>query len=187
VREDEALNREERKMESKKSMIGILVAMVAWTGSLPTQVEAFAPMSVQGTSGRLSYSRSVSQKSIRPAPLQSSMDDMFGAMETPEETRERIQELIDEHPVLLFMKGSKLFPQCGFSNTATKVLDALQTDFHAVDVLSDAAIRQGIKDFSQWPTIPQLYIRGEFIGGCDIMVEMYQTGELAALLEENES
>lgn len=112
---------------------------------------------------------------------------MFGAMETPEETRERIQELIDEHPVLLFMKGSKLFPQCGFSNTATKVLDALQTDFHAVDVLSDAAIRQGIKDFSQWPTIPQLYIRGEFIGGCDIMVEMYQNGELAALLEENES
>ena len=85
------------------------------------------------------------------------------------------------------MKGSKSFPQCGFSDTATKILGTLNVDFHAVDVLSDEAVRQGIKDFSQWPTIPQLYIKGEFIGGSDIMLEMYQNGELAELLKKKES
>jgi len=78
-------------------------------------------------------------------------------------TRERIQELVDDHPVLLFMKGSKLFPQCGFSNTATQILTSFGIDFHTVDVLSDEAIRQGVKEFSNWPTIPQLYIAGDFV------------------------
>ncbi|VEU41338.1 unnamed protein product [Pseudo-nitzschia multistriata] len=107
----------------------------------------------------------------------------FG-QETPEDTKERIQELVDNHPVLLFMKGSKLFPQCGFSNTACQILQSFDIDFHSVDVLSDEAVRQGVKDFSQWPTIPQLYVCGEFLGGSDIMIEMYQSGELGELIEK---
>eukprot|EP00536_Pseudo-nitzschia_multiseries_P000876 jgi/Psemu1/294200/fgenesh1_pm.11_\ len=107
----------------------------------------------------------------------------FG-QETAEDTQERIQELVDNHPVLLFMKGSKLFPQCGFSNTACQILQSFDIDFHSVDVLSDEAIRSGVKDFSQWPTIPQLYVCGEFIGGSDIMIEMYQNGELGEMIEK---
>lgn len=104
--------------------------------------------------------------------------------ETPETTKARIQTLVDENPVLLFMKGSKIFPQCGFSNTAVQILDSYQIDFHTVDVLADEAIRQGVKDFSAWPTIPQLYVAGEFIGGSDIMIEMYQSGELGEMIEK---
>ena len=81
----------------------------------------------------------------------------FG-QETPEDTKERIQELVDNHPVLVFMKGSQLFPQCGFSNTACQILQSFDIEFHSVDVLSDEAVRTGVKDFSQWPTIPQLYV-----------------------------
>jgi monothiol glutaredoxin len=88
------------------------------------------------------------------------MSDDF-IQETPEATKERIEALVENHPVLLFMKGSKLFPQCGFSNTAVQILNSFDIDFHAVDVLSDEAIRQGVKDFSQWPTIPQLYVCGK--------------------------
>lgn len=115
-------------------------------------------------------------------PLFMSDDDFI--QETPEMTQERIQDLVDNHPVLLFMKGSKLFPQCGFSNTACQILQAYDIDFHTVDVLSDEAIRSGVKDFSQWPTIPQLYVAGEFIGGSDIMIEMYQNGELGEMIEK---
>jgi len=104
--------------------------------------------------------------------------------ESEEVTQERIQALVDNHPVLLFMKGSKLFPQCGFSNTAVQILNSFGIDFHTVDVLADANIRQGVKVFSQWPTIPQLYVAGEFIGGSDIMIEMYQNGELAEMIEK---
>jgi monothiol glutaredoxin len=111
------------------------------------------------------------------------MSDDF-IQETAEATKERIEALVENHPVLLFMKGSKLFPQCGFSNTAVQILNSFDIDFHAVDVLSDEAIRQGVKDFSQWPTIPQLYVCGEFIGGSDIMIEMYQTGELGEMIEK---
>ena len=92
------------------------------------------------------------------------MSDEF-LQESPTDTQERIQALVDNHPVLLFMKGSKIFPQCGFSNTATQILESFKIDFHTVDVLSDEAIRSGVKDFSQWPTIPQLYVCGEFVGG----------------------
>jgi monothiol glutaredoxin len=88
--------------------------------------------------------------------------------QSPESTRERISALVESHPVLLFMKGTQLFPQCGFSNTAVQILNTFNIDFHSVDVLADEAIRQGIKDYSQWPTIPQLYVAGEFIGGCDM-------------------
>lgn len=100
-------------------------------------------------------------------------DDMPGLSSS---TQERIQSLVDDNPVLLFMKGSKLFPQCGFSNTACQILQSYQIDFESVDVLADEEIRQGVKVFSQWPTIPQLYVCGEFIGGSDIMIEMYQSG-----------
>lgn len=105
--------------------------------------------------------------------------------ETPDMTQARIQELVDQNTVLLFMKGAKSFPQCGFSDTATKILGSFDSiEYHTVDVLADQAIREGVKTFSQWPTIPQLYIDGEFIGGTDIMIEMYQNGEMKELIEK---
>ena len=93
-----------------------------------------------------------------------------------------IAKTIADNDVVLFMKGTKQFPQCGFSATATKILDLLGVTFKDVNVLEDQGIREGIKAFSNWPTIPQLYIKGEFVGGCDIMREMYQAGELHDLI-----
>ena len=81
------------------------------------------------------------------------------------------------------LAGNKLFPQCGFSNTVVQILNAVDTPFETFDVLSDQAVRQGIKEYSNWPTIPQVYVDGEFIGGCDVMIEMYQSGELQEMLE----
>lgn len=100
-----------------------------------------------------------------------------------EQTTARIDTLVKEHPVVLFMKGSALFPQCGFSSRAVAILQHLGVEFETVDVLQDQEIRQGIKAYSDWPTIPQLYVGGEFVGGSDIMMEMYESGELAALFE----
>jgi monothiol glutaredoxin len=100
------------------------------------------------------------------------------------EVFERIRQDIAENDIVLYMKGSAVFPQCGFSAAVVQVLDNLGLRFKDVDVLSDPALRQGIKDFTNWPTIPQLYIRGEFIGGCDIVREMYANGELQDLLRE---
>lgn len=97
---------------------------------------------------------------------------------------EKIEKTVTSNDVVLFMKGTKDFPQCGFSAAVTHLLKTLNLDFLDVDVLRDAEIRQGIKDFSDWPTIPQLYIKGEFIGGCDIVKEMFQSGELQELLKE---
>ncbi len=98
---------------------------------------------------------------------------------------ERIAGLVTANKVVLFMKGTPLFPQCGFSSTAVAILERLGvSDFASVDVLADSEIRQGIKGYSDWPTIPQLYVDGEFIGGSDIMMEMYQSGELAAALAD---
>lgn len=98
--------------------------------------------------------------------------------------QQRIHETVTGNPVVLYMKGTPQFPQCGFSATAVQILKASGvTNFVSVNVLEDAEIRQGIKDYASWPTIPQLYIKGEFIGGCDIMREMYQDGELQKLLE----
>jgi monothiol glutaredoxin len=98
-------------------------------------------------------------------------------------TRERIEALISSSPIFVFMKGSKLMPQCGFSNNVVQILHALGVPFETFDVLSDMEIRQGIKDFSEWPTIPQVYLKGEFIGGSDILIEMYNSGELREKLE----
>ena len=104
-----------------------------------------------------------------------------------ESTRERIQGLIDGNEVVLFMKGTKHFPQCGFSATVVEVLRRSGSEFQDVNVLADAEIRQGIKEFTNWPTIPQLYVNGKFVGGCDIVREMYEKGELDAVLSAKES
>jgi monothiol glutaredoxin len=101
-----------------------------------------------------------------------------------DDTQARIKALVDSNKVLLFMKGSPLFPQCGFSSRAVAILNHLGVEFESVDVLQDQGIRQGIKEFSDWPTIPQLYVKGEFVGGSDIMMEMYESGELAQLFAE---
>eukprot|EP00308_Calcidiscus_leptoporus_P025896 CAMPEP_0119375450 /NCGR_PEP_ID=MMETSP1334-20130426/36008_1 /TAXON_ID=127549 /ORGANISM="Calcidiscus leptoporus, Strain RCC1130" /LENGTH=141 /DNA_ID=CAMNT_0007393771 /DNA_START=9 /DNA_END=434 /DNA_ORIENTATION=- len=98
--------------------------------------------------------------------------------------QERIKEMVAQHKVMLFMKGNKMFPQCGFSNTAVQILNACETPFETFDVLSDNEIREGVKTFSKWPTIPQCYVDGEFIGGCDVMIEMYQNGELQEMVEK---
>jgi len=95
---------------------------------------------------------------------------------------DRIKKDIGENDILLFMKGTPVFPQCGFSAAVVQILTELGVKFKGVDVLTDPAIRQGVKDFSQWPTIPQLYVKGEFIGGCDIVREMASSGELRDLL-----
>lgn len=102
------------------------------------------------------------------------------------DTNQRIAKLVGENDVVLFMKGTPLFPQCGFSNLAVAVLDHCKVAFESVDVLQDSEIRAGIKGFSDWPTIPQLYVKGEFLGGSDIMKEMYEAGELQALLTEKQ-
>ena len=94
----------------------------------------------------------------------------------------RIAEIVKGNDIVLFMKGTALFPQCGFSSRAIAILDRLGATYETVDVLQDPEIRQGIKDYSDWPTVPQLYVRGEFVGGSDIMMEMFESGELQQLL-----
>jgi monothiol glutaredoxin len=98
----------------------------------------------------------------------------------------RIAEIVNANDVTLFMKGTALFPQCGFSSRAVAILDHLGIAYQTVDVLQDPEIRNGIKEFSDWPTIPQLYVKGEFVGGSDIMMEMFEAGELQQLLEEKQ-
>ncbi len=101
-----------------------------------------------------------------------------------DDVQARIAEAVAKAEVLLFMKGSPLFPQCGFSSRAVSILDHLGVEYDSIDVLRDPEIRAGIKSFSDWPTIPQLYVKGEFVGGSDIMMEMYEAGELQQLLAE---
>jgi monothiol glutaredoxin len=98
---------------------------------------------------------------------------------------ERITQDITENPVMLYMKGTAMFPQCGFSARVVQILSHMNVPFKTANVLEDMELRDGIKRFSNWPTVPQLYVKGEFIGGCDILTEMYQTGELATLLSEH--
>ena len=99
------------------------------------------------------------------------------------DTRSRIDQLINSHSIMVFMKGTKLMPQCGFSNNVVQILNALGMNFDTFDVLSDMELRQAIKEYSNWPTIPQVYLKGEFLGGSDILVEMYNSGELREKLE----
>ena len=98
--------------------------------------------------------------------------------------RERIEKLISENPVVLFMKGTPEFPQCGFSGQVIQILEYVGAPVVGVNVLEDADIRQGVKEYANWPTIPQLYVKGEFVGGCDIVREMFQSGELASVLTD---
>ena len=101
------------------------------------------------------------------------------------EAKERIDALVKANDVVLFMKGTALFPQCGFSSRAVAILDHLGASYETVDVLQDQEIRQGIKEYSAWPTIPQLYVKGEFVGGSDIMMEMFESGELQTLVGQS--
>ena len=101
-----------------------------------------------------------------------------------DDSHARIADLVSKNDALLFMKGRPLFPQCGFSSRAIAILDHLGVEYGSVDVLQDQGVRQGIKEFSDWPTIPQLYVKGEFVGGSDIMMEMYEAGELAELMRD---
>ena len=97
--------------------------------------------------------------------------------------KDKIEKLIDSSPVMVFMKGTKLMPQCGFSNNVVQILNSLGIEFSTYDVLSDFEIREGIKQYSNWPTIPQVYLKGEFLGGSDILIEMYNSGELKEKIE----
>ena len=99
------------------------------------------------------------------------------------DTRSRIDQLINSHSIMVFMKGNKLMPQCGFSNNVVQILNSLGMNFETFDVLSDMEVRQAIKEYSNWPTIPQVYLKGEFLGGSDILIEMYNSGELREKLE----
>jgi monothiol glutaredoxin len=99
------------------------------------------------------------------------------------ETQAKISDLIQKNKIFVFMKGNKLMPQCGFSNNVVQILSTLGVPFETYDVLSDEEIRQGIKEYSQWPTIPQVYIDGEFVGGSDILIELYQNGKLHEMVE----
>lgn len=100
------------------------------------------------------------------------------------DTNERISTVVKKNDVVLFMKGTPLFPQCGFSSRAVAILDHCGVEYESVDVLQDMEIRQGIKAYSDWPTIPQLYVKGEFVGGSDIMMEMFEAGELQQMMDE---
>ena len=101
------------------------------------------------------------------------------------DAKEQIAELVGKNDVVLFMKGTALFPQCGFSSRAVAILDHLGVPYETVDVLQDPEIRQGIKDYSDWPTVPQLYVKGQFVGGSDIMMEMFESGELKELVGQD--
>ncbi len=101
---------------------------------------------------------------------------------TPE-LQEKIEKLLQDNKVMVFMKGNKLMPQCGFSNNVVQILNVVGVPYETLDILADPEIRQGIKEYSSWPTIPQVYVNGEFIGGSDILIELYQKGELQEMLE----
>ena len=103
------------------------------------------------------------------------------------DVKERLDALVKSKDVVLFMKGTELFPQCGFSSRAVAILNHLGADYETVDVLQDPEIRQGIKEYSDWPTIPQLYVKGEFVGGSDIMMEMFESGELQQMVGKAEA
>ena len=101
---------------------------------------------------------------------------------TVSDTQARIADIVKQDDIVLFMKGTQFFPQCGFSSRAIAILDRLGADYKTVDVLQDPEVRQGIKQYSDWPTVPQLYVKGEFVGGSDIMMEMFESGELQELV-----
>src|SRR5919198_2610731 len=137
------------------------------------------------SSAGCSSARALKKRRRGPISLEYPGFQVAGGKMEPMDIKQRIKEQLTGSPVVLYMKGTPQMPQCGFSALAVQVLNACGVrDFQAVNVLADAEIRQGIKEYANWPTIPQLYINGEFVGGSDIMREMYQSGELQKLLEE---
>jgi monothiol glutaredoxin len=110
------------------------------------------------------------------------MKPVFHQTTMNKELKAKIDKLLKDNKVLVFMKGSKLMPQCGFSNNVVQILNTLGVSYETIDVLADSEIRQGIKEYSNWPTIPQVYINGEFVGGSDILIELYQNGELEQMV-----
>jgi monothiol glutaredoxin len=106
----------------------------------------------------------------------------MGAIIMNDATKERIETLVQQNPVMVFMKGDRNFPQCGFSGTVIQILERMEVDYTTVNVLEDPEIRQGIKEYANWPTVPQVYVQGEFVGGCDILIELYNSRELANVL-----
>ena len=163
--------------------IGALLTLLAASVLVLELATAFSPAPRRTSPSSLAASKGNDADDV----LSAAIDAMYGGgselKEEPAVTRARIQELVDQNPVLLFMKGSKFFPQCGFSDTATKILETLNVEYETFNVLEDDVIREGIKVYSQWPTIPQLYANGEFVGGSDIMMEMYQDGSLQEMIE----
>jgi monothiol glutaredoxin len=149
----------------------LLVALIACV-----LVAATTAFTTATTGSRIAVAVVRSSAISSSTSLSMSFDD-FG-QETPEDTKERIQALVENNPVLLFMKGSKLFPQCGFSNTACQILQSYDIDFHSIDVLSDEAIRTGVKDFSMWPTIPQLYVVRFCFVGVLVCVRVVRRGSI---------
>jgi monothiol glutaredoxin len=110
------------------------------------------------------------------------MKPVFHQTTMNKELKAKIDKLLKDNKVLVFMKGSKLMPQCGFSNNVVQILNTLGVSYETIDVLADSEIRQGIKEYSNWPTIPQVYVNGEFVGGSDILIELYQNGELEQMV-----
>ena len=110
------------------------------------------------------------------------MKPVFHRTTMNQELKAKIDKLLKDNKVLVFMKGSKLMPQCGFSNNVVQILNTLGVSYETIDVLADSEIRQGIKEYSNWPTIPQVYVNGEFVGGSDILIELYQNGELEQMV-----
>jgi len=124
------------------------------------------------------YGKRMSHTAIHSSPGQA---DQLAGMAP--ELKEAVEEFLKKNKVVLFMKGTKQFPQCGFSNTCVQILNTMTVPYETVNILEDESLRSGMKAYSQWPTFPQVYIDGEFVGGCDIMIETYQNGELREMLE----
>lgn len=125
------------------------------------------------------------QAPLRAIAVTIKIVDPFSAVSKPmsADVNEQIKDLVNQHKILVFMKGNKLMPQCGFSNNVVQILNTLGVPYETIDVLDNHEIRQGIKEYSSWPTIPQVYINGEFVGGSDILIELYQKGELQQMVE----
>jgi monothiol glutaredoxin len=159
-------------------LLALLVGAQAFTTATPRTALAWRRKAPSCEGNSLSHAviaaRTRGALSMQSSPAGGALDDA---------TRAFLDKVVKDNKVVLFMKGTALFPQCGFSNTAVRILDAVGTKFETVNVLDSDKIRNGIKVYSSWPTIPQLYVGGEFVGGSDIMIELYQKGQLAEMIE----
>lgn len=173
-----------------RGLVVIILVLLAW---VPCGIDAFARSIVAATPaslvGNLQQQQPLSvhwqHASVGPQGGRSRAVrlSMSTGAELDDATRAFLDKVVKSNKVVLFMKGNALFPQCGFSNTACRILDAIGTKFETVNVLDSDQIRNGVKIYSSWPTIPQLYVGGEFVGGSDIMIELYNNGQLAEMIE----